>query len=168
MKRDLIEIAQIHGSFGLHGKIQVKPYGESFAQFKTYTQLIIGKSGRPLKVVSCIQSTDFILLELEGISRRDQVERLRGETLFITRDQLGSTDQDEEYWRDIIGLQAIDLQGRSLGTVVSIFSTGSNDVYVVDPEKHYYIPATKDVVREISVEKGFLRIDTSLLEDLLD
>jgi ribosomal 30S subunit maturation factor RimM len=39
---------------------------------------------------------------------------------------------------------------------------------VVDKSKQYFIPATKDVIKEISLEKGCITIDASLLEGLLD
>ncbi|MGC9323267.1 MAG: ribosome maturation factor RimM [Desulfomonilia bacterium] len=168
MKRDLIEIAQIHGPSGLTGKIKILPYGESFHQFQTYSTLIIGKSGLPLNVLSCIQSKGSLVIELEGISSRAQVERLKGEILYIERDQLPPVGNDEHYWADLIGLNVVDMEGNDIGDIVGIFPTGSNDVYIVNRDKRYFIPATEDVVKEISIENGYLRIDLSLLEGLLD
>ncbi len=96
------------------------------------------------------------------------MEPLKGETLYIKREQLEEPEEDEYYWRDLMGLKVMDTQGTVLGEIVDIFSTGSNDVYVVDKSKQYYIPATKDVIKEISLEKGCITIDASLLEGLLD
>ena len=168
MSTDLIEIARIKGPNGLKGKMWITPYGDSFEVFSAYTHLIVGKQGSPRKMTWCVQKKGKYIIELEGITSIDHVEGIKGETLFITRDQLGEIADDEYYWSDLIGMSVVDTRGAVLGELVKIFSTGSNDVYVVDTVKQYYIPATKDVIREISLERRTIVVDTSLLEGLLD
>ena len=165
---DLIEIARISGPHGLKGKIKIIPFGDSFKRFLRYTHLILGKNSSPLEILSAQNRRSFYIIELAGFTNISQVEPLKGETLFIKREQLEEPAEDEYYWRDLLGLKVIDTQGAVLGEIVDIFSTGSNDVYVVDKSKQYLIPATKDVIKEISLEKGCITIDASLLEGLLD
>ena len=165
---DLVEIARIHGPHGLKGNILLTPYGDSFERFQTYSHLIIGRGGIPVKILSSEQKKNSFIIKLEGFTEISQVEPIKGETIFVERDQLGELGEDEYYWRDIIGLKVFDLSGRKLGEVVDIFPTGSNDVYVVDREKQYLIPGTKDVIKEISLEKGCITIDAALLEGILD
>jgi 16S rRNA processing protein RimM len=165
---DLVEIARIQGPHGLKGRMRITPFGDSFEQFKTYSHLIIGPEGRPVKVLSVQQKKNSYIIGLEGYVSIDQVEQLKGVVVYVKREQLGELEENEYYWRDIIGLKVIGLDGRELGEVVEIFATGSNDVYVVDREKQYLIPATRDVVKEISFESRSMIIDASLLEGLLD
>jgi 16S rRNA processing protein RimM len=165
---DLIEIARISGPHGLKGKIKIIPFGDSFQRFLRYTHLMIGQKGAPLEILGAQNRQSFYIIELAGFTHISQVEPLKGETLFIKKEQLDEPEEDEYYWRDLIGLKVIDMHGSVLGEIVDIFSTGSNDVYVVDKSKQYFIPATKDVIKEISLEKGSIIIDTSLLEVLLD
>ncbi len=168
MNTDLIEIARIKGPNGLKGKMWISPYGDSFETFSAYTHLIVGNQGTPRKLISCVQRKGKYIIELEGITHIDHVETIKGETLFITRDQLGDLSDDEYYWSDLLGMHVVDTQGKVLGELVKIFSTGSNDVFVVDRDKQYYIPATTDVILEISMQKGTIVVDTSLLEGLLE
>ncbi len=165
---DLVEIARISGPHGLKGRIKIIPYSDSFERFVRYTHLIIGEDGSPVKVTQAVNRGSSYIIGLEGISDISQVEPLKGLTLFVKPEQLEETGEDEYYWRDLMGLKVADTNGRQLGEIIDIFSTGSNDVYVVDRDKQYYIPATKDVVKEISLEKGSMIIDESLLEGLLD
>jgi len=165
---DLVEIAKISGPHGLKGRIKITPYCDSFEGFKKYSHLIIGRDGEPMEVTQAENRGKFYIIALEGVASIAQVEPLRGQTLYVRREQLGSTAQDEYYWRDLMGLKVLDEEGGTLGEIVDIFSTGSNDVYVVDSQKQYYIPATKDAVKEISLEKGYIVIDRTILEDLLD
>jgi len=168
MKHDLIEIARIKGPHGLRGKMRLIPYGDSFEQFKQYTHLIIGPHGNPIKMLSCSRKKGQYIVELDGITDISQVEELKGETIYVRRNWLQELEEDEYYWADLIGLQVIDTQGKLLGKIVRIFSTGSNDVYVVDHFKQYFIPATLDVIKEISMKKSMIVIDASLLEGLID
>ena len=168
MKHDLVEIAMISSPSGLKGKMWITPYGDSVERLCSYTHLIIGDQGVPRKILSCTPRKGRCVLKLEGIDDIGQVEAIRGETLYITTGQLEPLKEDEFYWKDLLGMQVVDEQGTELGEIVRIFSTGSNDVYVVNPDKEYYIPATRDVVKEISLEKRRVVIDSSLLEGLLD
>ena len=168
MDNDLIEIARIKGPNGLKGKMWISPYGDSFDTFSAYTHLIVGKQGTRRRLISCAQRKTKYIIELEGITHIDQVEEIKGETLFVTREQLGDLSEDEYYWADLLGMEVIDTQGWVLGELVNIFPTGSNDVFVVDRDKQYYIPATKDVIKEISTQDKTIVVDTSLLEGLLE
>jgi 16S rRNA processing protein RimM len=168
MKMDLVEIARIQGPCGLKGKMRVTPYGDSFESFSRYSHLMIGQATTPVKILSSEHKKGSYIITLEGFTHISQVEAIRGEIIFVKRDQLEPLGDDEYYWRDIVGLKVVDLSGRELGEVVNIFPTGSNDVYVVDRVKQYLIPATTDVIREISLEKGCITIDAAPLEGLLD
>jgi 16S rRNA processing protein RimM len=165
---DLIEIARVGSPHGLKGRMRIIPYGDSFERFSRYSHLIIGLNGPPVKILGAEKRRGFYIIALEGYTHISQVEHLKGEALFVKNDQLEGLKEDEFYWKDILGLKVIDGEGTVLGEVVDIFSTGSNDVYVVDKTKQYLIPATKDVIREISLKKGCMTIDSSLLEGLLD
>ena len=67
--------------------------------------------------------------------------------------------------RDLIGLRVVTDAGEALGTVESIFPTGSNDVYVCrGGSREILLPAIGDVIREIDLEKGVMVV--RLLEGL--
>lgn len=168
MDTDLIEIARVSSPKGLKGQMWITPYGDSIETFRLYSHLIIGKQGETRKILSCSAHKNKYLLTLEGITDISQVEDLRGEALYISRDQLEEPGPEEYYWHDLLGMTVTDMHGRVLGDLVRIFNTGSNDVYVVDEVKQYYIPATKEVIREVSMDKRIMVIDASLLEGLLD
>ncbi|MCD6570870.1 MAG: 16S rRNA processing protein RimM [Deltaproteobacteria bacterium] len=168
MRDDLIEIARIKGPRGLEGQIWLAPYGDSFEQFKSYPYLIIGLSGKPRRVLSCMQRKGKYIVRLEGITNISQVERLKGEGVFIKRQWLPPLGEDEYYWCDLIGMKVVKIDGTELGELVDIIRTGSNDVYVVDRKKQYLIPAIADVVNDISIEKRIIVVDISSLDDILE
>ena len=62
-------------------------------------------------------------------------------------------DEDVYYLHDILGARVQDTAGEALGELADVFSTGSNDVYVVrGPRGELLLPALDDVVLEVDVK----------------
>ena len=53
-----------------------------------------------------------------------------------------------------------DEQGGSIGTIVDVFQTGANDVYVIKnkDKTEILIPAIKEVIKEIDIKNGYMTI----------
>ncbi|MGC9023149.1 MAG: ribosome maturation factor RimM, partial [Dissulfurimicrobium sp.] len=106
-------------------------------------------------------------LGIEGIKDRGQAEGLVGLELFLEKVKLPKLPEGEYYWHEIIGLQVMTFDGGRLGVVSDIIETGANDVYVVKTSgKDVLIPAIKDVVKEIDLEAGIIKV--ALISGLLD
>jgi len=97
---------------------------------------------------------DIALLQIEGISTRNDAEALRGTVVRIDRSQAAPLDEDEYYHFEILGLRVVDEEGHDLGTVVEILETGANDVYVVQrPDgSELLLPAIRSVILEVDLE----------------
>jgi len=77
---------------------------------------------------------------------------MTGSELCLKPSQLPVPEEGEFYWRDLIGLAVFTDQGVELGTLVDIFETGSNDIYVVrGSTKEYLIPAIADVIADVDI-----------------
>ncbi|MDD2338435.1 MAG: ribosome maturation factor RimM, partial [Geobacteraceae bacterium] len=63
--------------------------------------------------------------------------------------------EGEYSWCDLIGLVLQKEGGETLGELVDIFETGSNDVYVVTAgTREILIPATEEVVLNVDLDAG--------------
>ena len=54
---------------------------------------------------------DHLVATFKGVATRDDAERLNGIELYIARDKLPATDDDEYYHADLIGLAAVTIDG---------------------------------------------------------
>ena len=68
---------------------------------------------------------------------------------------------------DLIGCKVCTDDQKELGEVIDVFSTGSNDVYVVKDElgKQVLLPAIKEVIKNVDIENRTIIVH--LLEGLI-
>jgi 16S rRNA processing protein RimM len=84
---------------------------------------------------------------------------LRDYEILIPRDWFSSLPAGEYYWFEIEGLAVYAGDGLAMGVVTDIIHTGSNDVYVVSrDDQETLVPALKDVVRAIDLERGAMHL----------
>ena len=86
---------------------------------------------------------------------------MRGQDVAVSRDDLPQAGANEWYWTDLIGLAVVNTAGDELGRVARIVRTGANDVLVVEGERERLIPFIEDVVREVDLAAGVVRVDWS-------
>ncbi len=165
MRHDVLAVGRVKAPNGLKGKMWITPLGDTFNQYDRY---IIGEKGLSRKLVSLEKRKKGFVLMLEGITDISQVEELQRQNIYVSRELLPETTDDEFYWDDLMGMKVIDIKGRDLGEIVSIIPTGSNDVFVVDKIRQHMIPWTDDVVKEISIETNTITVDIESLKEILD
>ena len=165
---DFIEIGEIVKPQGVRGCMKALSYLESVGVLEGLDALLVRKAGeaaasyRPRKIEA---RKNFLFLELEGIDEMDAARKLVGGRILVPSNRLKKLPEGEYYWRDLIGLRVVTDAGEALGTVESIFPTGSNDVYVCrGGSREILLPAIGDVIREIDLEKGVMVV--RLLEGL--
>lgn len=102
---------------------------------------------------------DQWILKLSGLTGRTAAESFRGE-LVEAADNDVLRDDDESYFvHELIGLRVVTEDGRDLGRVVEVITTGANDVYVAAGEGgEVLVPAIGEVVQRIDVSAGVIAI----------
>ena len=153
---ELLEIGKIVKSNGLKGRLKVLSYSESAQKLETLTRVFVGGDRdhvSPFSVSYLRVKGGTFFLGLEGVEAVDATSELVGQSVYIPAEPL---PEGEYYWKDIVGLDIVTEDGRRLGQVVTILSTGSNDVYVCGGKREILIPAFDDVVQKIDLGKGVM------------
>ena len=88
------------------------------------------------------------------------MERLRGKSLYVTRENAVKLKKDEYFIADLIGIQVVSDEGEELGTISDVLQTGANDVYVVskDGAKDLLIPAIHACIQNVDVAAGQMEV----------
>jgi 16S rRNA processing protein RimM len=101
-----------------------------------------------------------VVARLAECDNRDQAYALMGSEIAVRRDQLPATAPGEYYWSELQGLDVVNTDGESLGTVDHLLETGANDVLVVKGDRERLIPFVMDeVVIAVDREQGRIRVD---------
>lgn len=152
---ELIPVGKIIGTHGIKGLLKVYSYSGNIHSLQTAdTVFLKSKDGslREYVVKSVSAHSGGFILGLNEFSDINQILTLTGSELCLKLSQLPPPEEDEYYWRDLIGLAVHTDQGVELGTIVDIFETGSSDIYVVRGSfKEYLIPAIADVIANIDI-----------------
>jgi 16S rRNA processing protein RimM len=73
---------------------------------------------------------------------------------------LPSLPEGHYYIHELVGLTVKTMQGEKIGTICDVIQTPAQDVYVIDAgEKEIMIPAVKQFVKRINIQKNEMWID---------
>ncbi|HCP45944.1 MAG TPA: 16S rRNA processing protein RimM [Deltaproteobacteria bacterium] len=102
-----------------------------------------------------------VVVTFAGISAPEQVRSLTGLNLLVPADQLGTTDEDEHFVNELLGMQVEDANRGPLGSMVHVFAAGDTDVWVVRNEQgaEVMIPAVHRFVLEVDRTARLIRVD---------
>lgn len=158
VKQKKLHIADIRTAHGIRGLVKMAIYLEDAKDIETYNPLE-GSDGKSYTIVLKNPIKGEWLAEVNGIQDRNQAELLRGIELFIDRDQLPETDDGEIYLEDLVGCDAIDVDGHKIGSILSVDNFGASDLIEIKPingSKTYYLPLTEPYVLDIDLESNIV------------
>jgi len=152
---------------GLKGWVKVAVTSENPLRFREGGTLILEGDLRRLTVESTRPVHGCLLVKFEGIEDRDQAMTLKGRELWVTEEEVGPPPPGTYWEHQLMGLEVLTAGGKSLGRVVEILVTGSNDVLVVQGEREVLVPLLRDVVKGVDLEEGRMLIEPlpGMLED---
>lgn len=160
-----ITIGTITGPHGVCGEVRVYPHTDRPERFRSLTQVYLGASGEGGEVRLVRRAAVAparIILKLDGVDTRDAAEALRGRDLLIPVDEVWPLPDGHFYHFQLVGLAVEDLSGKPRGRVFQVYSGPANDFYAIrtSPDApEYLIPAVRQVVRQIDLERGRMVID---------
>jgi len=162
MEKDLFPIGRVVKPHGLEGKIKVEYFGDDLDQFRFYKKVLIeNRTGRleTFEVLEVIPQPPRLILRLKGIERVEDAEILVGKEILIRKEALPVLSEDEYYWIEILGMVVETEEGKKIGNVKEIFTTGANDVYVVEGKRReILLPATEEVIQSVDPKRGVMKV----------
>jgi 16S rRNA processing protein RimM len=152
---EIVILGRITGVYGVKGWVKVFSYTDPMEAIVDYSPWLIRAENRKnaawtkVKLKAGKRHAKTVVAKLENCNDRDAAMAYIGTEIAIEEQQLEElTEQDEYYWRDLIGLRVINQQDVELGVVKSLMETGANDVLVVVSEIH-----TEDGAKKKTIER---------------
>ena len=155
MTRDVL-LAAVIGAHGLKGEVKVKTFTATPDGLARYRRLH-AKDGQVFTLATVRPGkADEAAVSFAEVVDRNTAEGLKGLELFVARDAMPVTAENEFYHADPIGLSAMDEADRIIGTVKAIHNYGAGDVIEIARGEGdtVMLPFAKDFVPLVDVANG--------------
>ena len=154
-------VARIGAAHGVRGAVKLWTFTEDPLAVQAYGPLITKDGSRQFEVATAREAKGHLVATLKGVATREEAERLNGIELYVARDQLPATDEDEYYHADLIGLAAVNAADEPLGRVTAIHNFGAGDIIEIAPPRGtpMLLPFTNAVVPTVDLAAGRVVIE---------
>ncbi len=177
---DWIEIGRIVAPQGLKGEVRAYPSTDFPERFlepgKRWLQGPKDPSPQPVELLKgrFVEGKGLYVLQLEGVTNRDQAESLRNHILLVPATERPDLEAGEFYVADLVGLKVIlQASGAEIGTVTDIYEAGNDLLEVtLTPEdseakaQRVFIPFVDEIVPIVNLAQG--RVEINPPEGLLN
>ena len=154
-------IARIGAPHGVRGAVKLWTFTEDPFAVQSYGPLVTKDGARSFEIATAREAKGHLVATLKGIATREDAERLNGIELYIAREKLPATDDDEYYHADLIGLAAVNAANEPLGRVTAIHNFGAGDIIEIAPPEGptMLLPFTNAVVPTVDLAAGRVVIE---------
>ncbi len=152
----LLEAGRIVNTHGVRGEIKIDPWCDEPEFLCDFDIFYI--DGDPVKVLQARPHGHCVLALLEGVTDLDRALTLKNKVVYI--DRTGVELPEGQYFiADLLGLTVLDdATGAEVGKLTEVLPQPAGDVYVVQGEHRYMIPAVPAFLAAVEPEKGTIRV----------
>ena len=164
MRLTYVEAGRVVNAHGIRGDVKVLPTDGDAALIAGCKTVWIGGAAYP--VVQGRVHKDCALLRLGGVEDMDAALALRGQTVFLRRQEV-RLPEGRYFAAELLGLRALDAEtGEVLGELREVQPYPAHEVYrIVGPAGDFLVPAVPAFIRAVDLEAGTMRIQ--MMEGLL-
>jgi 16S rRNA processing protein RimM len=150
----------------VRGAVKLWTFTDDPLAVKAYGPLATNDGARSFEVATAREAKGHLVATFKGVATREDAERLNGIELYIAREKLPATDENEYYHADLIGLAAVTPADEPLGRVIAIHNFGAGDIIEIAPlhGATMLLPFTNAVVPSVDLASG--RVVIALPEEI--
>lgn len=164
-----LQVGVIASTHGVRGEVKVFPTTDDVTRFRQlkHVYLDTGRERLPLEIQNVKFFKQFAILKFKGIDNINDIEKYKGRSLLIDREDAVDLDEDEYFIADMIGMKVCTEDGTEFGVLKDVMETGANDVYIIETAQYgeVLIPAIKECILDVDMEKEMMTIH--LMEGLI-
>jgi 16S rRNA processing protein RimM len=154
-------VARIGAAHGVRGAVKLWTFTEEPLAVQSYGPLATKDGARQFEIASVRTAKDHLVAIFKGVATRNDAEKLNGIELYVAREKLPATNDDEYYHADLIGLAAVNASNEPLGRVIAIHNFGAGDIIEIAPAQGatMLLPFTNAVVPTVDIAGGRVVIE---------
>ncbi len=163
-----ILLGRIAGAHGIRGEVLIHSFAEAPEKIGAYGALSDAAGARQFKIKVVRVTPKGVIARIAGIADRNAAEPLKGIELYVERGRLPTTGEGQYYHVDLIGLEAVDPQGHSIGRIAAVHNFGAGDLLEIrlsGSSKTELIPFNDAHVPEVDLAAGRAVVALPLYSD---
>ena len=169
---DLVQVGYVSGAFGIVGGLRVTPFSQDAdALLKVKTWWLDKPALRSVSVRTAKMHGGDVVATLVGMRDRNEAEALKGAAVQVSRSEFPKLEEDEYYWADLIGLDAVNLEGEALGKVTDMMHNGAQSILRITPAdagapdakvSERLVPFVEHFVKKVDLGAKLITLDWGL------
>jgi len=161
---EIVVLGRLADPYGIRGWLRLYPFGDdplAWAEMPVWWVCREGEPWRECRLKGLKAHANGVVVLIEGIEDRSAAEAAKGLLVGAPREALPTTDEDEFYWADLVGLEVVNAADERLGKVAGLIETGANAVLRVVGEDgtERLLPFVAAVVLAVEKEAGLIRVE---------
>ena len=161
MIKKYLQAGQIVSTHGVRGEVRFQPWCDGADFLKKFKRLYTAENGgNSFEIASVRDHGNVVILKIKGIDNIDDALKLKSTVLYIKRAD-AKLPKGRYFIAELIDCTVVDDDDESIvyGVISDVSQTGANDVWHIEKDgREYLIPAIPDVLRNVDVESGIIRI----------
>ena len=158
---EFLQVGVISSTHGIRGEVKVFPTTDDPARFKKLKNVLLdtGRERLELEVQSVKFFKQFVIVKFRGIDNINDIEKYKGKSLLVPREDAVELGEDEYYIADLMRMEVFTEEGR-FGVLKDVMETGANEVYIIDSDEHgeVLVPAIHDCILDVNIEEKVMKI----------
>lgn len=162
--KDYLVIGKIGGAHGVRGEVKIIPLTDDVRRFSSLKECLILDEKERVKETKEVEKARVddtrTLVKFKGIDDRDEVGKLTGFYIAVSREDAVKLPEGRYFIADLIGLKVVDDERGELGTIKDIINSGASDIIIVKRKgkNELLIPYLNAIVYEVDITGGTMKV----------
>jgi len=162
--KDYLVIGKIGGAHGVRGEVKIIPLTDDVRRFSSLKECLILDDRERVKETKEVEKARVddtrTLVKFKGIDDRDEVGKLTGFYIAVSREDAVKLPEGRYFIADLIGLKVVDDERGELGTIKDIINSGASDIIIVKRKgkNELLIPYLNAIVYEVDIAGGTMKV----------
>jgi 16S rRNA processing protein RimM len=160
-ERRWVVLGRVGAPFGVRGWLKVQSYTDPPEGIVNYGVWDLAREGSlgTRTLLDWKPAGGQIAVRLEGVDSREAAQALTGALVRVTRDELPPAAPGQYYWDDLVGLDAVNRDGVSLGRVSGVLDLPAHPVLVLRGERERLVPLVAERLVAVDLGAGRMTLD---------
>jgi 16S rRNA processing protein RimM len=156
-------LGKVGAPHGVQGWIKVMSYTDPPERIAAYADWTLVRNGEPVRQVRVLdwkRAGQGIAVRLEGLETPEAARGLTGSEVSVPRAALPATASREFYLHDLVGLDAVNRDGVTLGRVDGFLDLPAHPVAVLrEGRRERLVPLVRERLVDVDLSAGRVTFD---------